>query len=48
MARKKDSVCFDISSLEQDQKVNFAKNLKKSVDKFNSDLEESAPNEDDE
>lgn len=43
MAKKKDSVCFDISSLDQKQKVSFAKGLKKTVDKFNSDLEESEP-----
>ncbi|MEX0764730.1 MAG: hypothetical protein WD033_06160 [Nitrosopumilaceae archaeon] len=41
MAKKKDSLCFDISSLDQDQKVSFAKSLKKTVDKFNSDLNES-------
>ncbi len=35
---KKDSVCFDISSLDNDQKRTFAKGLKKTVDKFNTDL----------
>ena len=41
MARKKDSVCFDISSLDQDQKVSFAKGLQKTINKFNSDLKKS-------
>lgn len=41
MVKKKDSLCFDISALDQDQKVTFAKGLKKTVDKFNSDLNES-------
>lgn len=41
MAKKKsDSVCFDISSLNQKQKVTFAKSLKKTVDGFNENLEE--------
>ena len=40
MAKKKpDSVCFDISTLKQDQKVTFAKSLKKTVDVFNEELE---------
>jgi len=47
MAKKKsDSVCFDISSLNQKQKVTFAKSLKTTVDSFNEDLEE--PKEDEE
>ena len=43
MAKKKDSLCFDISSLKDEQKRTFAKNLKQTVDKFNSDLDESEP-----
>ena len=37
--KKPDSVCFDISTLKQDQKVTFAKSLKKTVDNFNKELE---------
>ena len=43
MARKKDDLCFDISSLDQDQKVSFAKGLKKTVDDFNESLQEEEP-----
>jgi len=41
MANKKktDSLCFDISNLNQDQKVKFAKSLKTSVDNFNKNVE---------
>ena len=38
MANKKDNVCFDISSLDKDQKRTFAKGLKKTVDKFNAEI----------
>ena len=38
MANKKDNLCFDISSLDNDQKRTFAKGLKKSVDKFNAEV----------
>lgn len=38
MVNKKDNVCFDISSLNDDQKRTFAKELKKSVDKFNAEV----------
>ena len=38
MANKKDNVCFDISSLDNDQKRTFAKGLKKTVDKFNAEI----------
>jgi len=41
MVSKKDSICFDISALSQDQKVSFAKDLKKTVDKVNEQLEET-------
>ena len=38
MAKKKDSVCFDISSLDDDQKRTVAKGLKKTVDSINKEL----------
>ena len=41
MTSKKDSICFDISALSQDQKVSFAKGLKKTVDKVNEQFEET-------
>ena len=43
--KKKDSLCFDISNLEDDKKRNFAKNLKKTVDDFNAKLESENPDE---
>jgi len=42
MAKKKeDTLCFDIGTLDQDQKVKFAKSLKTTVDKFNKDVSKS-------
>ena len=38
MTNKKDSVCFDISSLDDDQKRTVAKGLKKTVDSINKEL----------
>jgi len=38
MANKKDSVCFDISSLDDDQKRTVARSLKKTVDSINKEL----------
>ena len=38
MTNKKDSVCIDISSLDDDQKRSVAKSLKKTVDKINTEL----------
>ena len=50
MANKKktDSLCFDISNLNQDQKVKFAKSLKTSVDSFNENLESNNEEESEE
>ena len=45
MAKKKDTLCFDIGTLDQDQKVQFAKNLKSTVDKFNKEVSKSNENE---
>ncbi len=46
MANKKDSVCFDISSLDDDQKRTVAKGLKKTVDSINKELSNGEkPNE---
>ena len=45
MANKKDNVCFDISSLSNDQKRTFAKGLKKTVDKFNTEVNVDEPKE---
>ena len=48
MKNKKDSVCFDISSLNDDQKRSVAKGLKKTVDSINKDLGNGEnPKEDD-
>ena len=47
MAKKKpDSVCFDLSTLKQDQKVTFAKSLKKTVDSFNKEIESQTEDQD--
>ena len=46
MTKKKDNLCFDISSLEDEQKVILAKSFKKTVDDFNEKLTE--PQEDSE
>jgi len=49
MANKKDSVCFDISSLDDDQKRTVAKGLKKTVDLLNKELSNGGnPNGEDE
>lgn len=36
--KKKDSLCFDISSLPNEGKKAFAKSLKTTVDNFNDEL----------
>ena len=41
MSKKKDTLCFDIGTLDQEQKVQFAKNLKSTVDKFNKEVSKS-------
>jgi len=38
MTNKKDSICLDISSLNDDQKRSVAKSLKKTVKQINKDL----------
>lgn len=38
--KKPDSLCFNIDTLDHDQKVEFAKGLKKTVDSFNKELQE--------
>ena len=49
MTNKKDIVCFDISSLDDDQKRTVAKGLKKTVDSINKELSNSEnPNEEEE
>lgn len=39
MTKKNDSLCFDITSLNEEQKKEFAKNLKKTMNDFNESLE---------
>ena len=41
MAKKNDTLCFDIGTLDQDQKVKFAKRLKTTVDNFNKEVTKS-------
>ena len=41
MAKKKDTLCFDIGTLDQKQKVQFAKSLKTTVDNFNDEVSKS-------
>ena len=48
MTNKKDSVCIDISSLGDDQKLSVAKSLKKTVDKINTELNSGENLEEDE
>ena len=38
--KKPHTLCFNIDSLDHDQKVEFAKGLKKTVDSFNKELQE--------
>lgn len=45
MAKKNDTLCFDIGSLNQEQKVAFAKSLKSTVESFNKEVSESSQNE---
>ena len=46
MAKKKDTLCFDIGTLDHDQKVKFAKSLKTTVDDFNKEVSKSDQTED--
>jgi len=48
MSKKKDTLCFDIGTLNQEQKVQFAKNLKSTVDNFNEQVSKSNQEEDQE
>ena len=48
MAKKRDSLCFDIDNLTQEQKVQCAKNLKKTVDDFNKEISKSNQTEESE
>ena len=49
MAKKKeDTLCFDIGTLDQDQKVQFAKSLKTTVDDFNKEVSKSDQTEESE
>jgi len=48
MAKKKDTLCFDIGTLDQEQKVKFAKSLKTTVDKFNKEVSQSEQTEESE
>ncbi len=45
MAKKKDTLCFDIGTLDQKQKVQFAKSLKTTVDDFNKEVSNPEPEE---
>ena len=45
MTNKKDSICLDISSLDDEQKRNVAKSLKKTVNQINNDLNNGEPDE---
>ncbi|MEK0338231.1 MAG: hypothetical protein QQN41_12435 [Nitrosopumilus sp.] len=48
MAKKKeDTLCFDIGTLDQDQKVKFAKSLKTTVDNFNKEVSKSTEQDED-
>lgn len=48
MSKKKDTLCFDIGTLDQKQKVQFAKSLKSTVDNFNKDVSKSNQDEESE
>ena len=48
MSKKKDTLCFDIGTLNQEQKVEFAKSLKSTVDNFNEQVSKSNQEEDQE
>lgn len=48
MSKKKDTLCFDIGTLNQEQKVQFAKSLKSTVDNFNEQVSKSDQEEDQE
>lgn len=47
MVKKNDNLCFDISTLDQDQKVKFAKSLKTTVDNFNKEVTKSTEQDED-
>jgi len=46
--KKNDSLCFDIGTLNQDQKKEFAKSLKATVDSFNEKVSEPKDQEESE
>jgi len=48
MSKKKDTLCFDIGTLNQEQKVEFAKSLKSTVDNFNEQVSKSNQEEESE
>ena len=45
MTKKNDSLCFDITSLNEEQKKTFAKSLKKTMSDFNESLENKSDEE---
>ena len=47
MAKKKDTLCFDIGTLDQEQNVKFAKSLKTTVDNFNKEVTKSTEQDED-
>jgi len=48
MSKKKDTLCFDIGTLNQEQKIQFAKSLKSTVDNFNEQVSKSNQEEESE
>jgi len=46
MSKKKDTLCLEIGTLNQEQKVQFAKSLKSTVDNFNEQVSKSNQKED--
>ena len=47
MAKKKDTLCFDIGTLDQDQKIQIAKNFKKTQEDFNKEISKSNQQDED-
>ena len=41
MVKKRDSLCFDIENLSQEQKIQIAKNFKKTQEDFNKEISKS-------
>jgi len=48
MSKKKDPLCIDIGTLNQEQKIQFAKSLKSTVDNFNEQVSKSNQEEESE